>query len=102
MVTIEEIEAMLTDILGSDHVYYQPPESLQIRYPCIVYELNDHRIVHANNRKYHLVKEYNLTYISRSPDDEVVDKLIMLPNCKPNGVSTADNLYHYRYTIYTS
>lgn len=100
MGTREELHGILCDILGSSHVYYQPPENLKIEYPCIVYSMNGRYAVHADNGKYHRMKEYGVTYISRTPDDVVVDRLDDLRLSALNNVYTSDNLYHYFYTIY--
>lgn len=32
-----ELQSKLVELLGSKHVYYQPPESVKIEYPAIVY-----------------------------------------------------------------
>ena len=33
-----DLHEILKEILGSDNVYFQPPESYKMEYPCIVYE----------------------------------------------------------------
>jgi len=33
-----EFHQKLVEALGSRNVYFQPPESVQLTYPCIVYE----------------------------------------------------------------
>ena len=100
MGTREELDALLCEILGSDHVYYQPPENLKIVYPCIVYSLNTFLTRYANNNTYHRRRRYDLIYISREPDEEIVETLADLPYCSMDKVYTSDNLYHYPYTIY--
>ena len=32
-----DLQALLEDLLGSRNVYYQPPESVKMNYPAIVY-----------------------------------------------------------------
>lgn len=36
-----DLQALLEDLLGSRNVYYQPPESVKMNYPTIVYALED-------------------------------------------------------------
>ena len=36
-----DLQALLEDLLGSRNVYYQPPESVKMNYPAIVYALED-------------------------------------------------------------
>ena len=35
-----ELQLKLEEILGSRHVYFQPPASIKMTYPAIVYELD--------------------------------------------------------------
>lgn len=98
--TREELHTILCETLGSSHVYYQPPESLQISYPCIVYSRSKSFERHANNNAYHRRRSYKLTYITRVPDEEVVDRIADLPYCSMEEPYTSDNLYHYPYTMY--
>lgn len=82
-------------------VYFQPPESLQISYPCLVYELQNIRKVTADNRLYAKFKSYSMTYITWWPDNDTVDFLVSLPMCSFDGQPyKSDNLYHYKFTIY--
>ena len=37
MMSRERLSAILHEVLGSDNVYYQPPESVKMKYPAIVY-----------------------------------------------------------------
>ena len=86
---------------ADEHIYFQPPENLKIEYPCIVYSLSGFHSLHADNETYHRRREYELIYISKDPDDEVIEKLEDLPLCTMTGDPyTSDNPYHYPYTIY--
>ena len=38
MKTRYELHEFLCEILGSRNVYFQPPESVKMKYPAIVYE----------------------------------------------------------------
>ena len=46
------LQTKLEELLGSRHVYYQPPESLKMEYPAIRYSKNDIRVDRANNNSY--------------------------------------------------
>ena len=41
MKTRLELDEELVKILGSKNVYFQPPESLKLNYPAIVYSLSN-------------------------------------------------------------
>jgi len=88
--------ALDTDI----RVYYQPPEGMKLTYPCIVYNLSDKSTRYANNRPYGWKNLYDLTYISRSPDDEILDQIGLLEGCRFDRHFIYDNLHHYIYTIH--
>ena len=39
--TREELHELLVSVLGSRNVYFQPPESIRMQYPAIVYARNN-------------------------------------------------------------
>ena len=100
MGTREELDSLLCETLGSENVYFQPPENLKIRYPCIIYSLRGFNEHHADNNVYHRRREYDMVYITYDPDDAMIDTLADLPMCGMGKPYTADNLHHYPYTIY--
>ena len=91
----------LCEILGSKNVYFQPPPSVRMQYPAIVYSLDSFKFDHANNNKYRKFKRYKLTYIDADPDNEMIEKLLTtLPFCSFDRHFKSDNLNHYIFTIY--
>ena len=96
----EELQFLLETILGSSNVYFQPPGDVKLQYPCIVYQLDYVRSMFANDRPYAHHKRYSLTYISRSPDQFIPDKIADLPMCAFNRFYVSDNLNHYSYRLY--
>lgn len=95
-----KLHQLLVETLGSRNVYFQPPESLKLKYPCIVYNRSGSRYRHADNLKYMYKKRYEVTVIDEDPDSEIADKVEQLPKCSFDRWYTADNLNHYSYTIY--
>lgn len=95
-----ELQTLLEGILGSDNVYFQPPSSKSMDYPCIRYELSDVRTKFANNIPYSHKKQYQLTIIDEDPDSGIPDKIAKLPMCAFDRPYTANNLNHYVYNIY--
>lgn len=63
------------------NVYFQAPPSMGMVYPCIIYALDDDDRKYANNALYHRKKRYQVTHISRDPDDPVPDVLAQRPLC---------------------
>lgn len=96
-----DLQTLLMNLLNSDQVYYQPPESIKMKYPSIVYELDDIYIRHANNHAYSKKRRYKITYITTKPDSPLIDILIdKLPSVEFDRRYISDNLYHFVYTIY--
>lgn len=90
----------LEEVLGSKNVYFQPPASIRLSYPCIVYNLSTANDVHANNHIYRRLYRFTMTYITKDPDDPKRDKLDDLQYCSFDRSFASDNLNHFVYTIY--
>lgn len=95
-----DLHQILKNILESDEVYFQPPETIKMSYPCIVYERSDIETKHANNTKYLNMVRYSLKLISRSPESDIVDKLLALRYCSYDRFYVVDNLNHDTFTLY--
>ena len=95
-----ELHEMLCSALGSRNVYFQPPESLKLKYPAIVYELNVVRNLSADNKSnYKLDTSYKVTLIEHDPDSEIMLDIFKIPMCKFDSQYVADNLIHNVFTI---
>lgn len=106
----------LKDVLGSEHVYFSPPESVKLVYPCIIYERDPYKTENADNKIYYLYTKYTVTYIDRDPDagefkqneryeDEeetnMIQKILFtFPLCSHDRSFVSDNLNHNVFTIY--
>lgn len=95
-----ELQFLLETILGSRNVYFQPPESVKIEYPAIVYSLSRINTVAANDDKYAKFKQYLVTLIDEDPDSEIVEKLLDLKHCTFNKSFSSDNLNHFNFTLF--
>ena len=95
-----ELHEILVDTLGARDVYFQPPSSVQMKYPCIVYSRSRIDTKHANNRLYKYYKAYTVTVIDQDPDSGTLDRVLKLPHCRFDRHFTADNLNHDVFTIY--
>lgn len=88
------LQTLLETLLGSKHVYYQPPESIKMEYPAIRYLKDDIVSKYANNNKYLSYDLYNIIVISKKPDDPVIKKILDLPNTEFDRHYISDNLNH--------
>lgn len=95
-----KLQNLLEKTLGSRNVYFQPPTGLQIKYPCIVYTLNNLKNTYANNGVYKQDDCYSITVIDEDPESEVVNKLSLFPKCSFNNNFVSEGLYHTVFTIY--
>lgn len=83
-----------------DNVYYQPPPSVKLKYPCIIYERRSGDTLYADNKPYRFDYSYTVTYIDPDPDSNVPFKIAELPMCKMDRCFTSDNLNHSVFIIY--
>ena len=74
-----DLQALLETTLGSEHVYFQPPESVKMEYPCIIYSLDSGSTIFANDLPYKHDKCYSIKVIDKNPDSIILDKIAMLP-----------------------
>ena len=95
-----KLQTKLEELLGSKNVYYQPPESVKIEYPAIIYSKADIDKKHADNSVYLLTKQYEIIVIDKKPDNPVIEKLLTLPMCSFNRHFKSDNLNHDVLTLY--
>lgn len=96
----ESLDTTLRAILGTGNVYFQPPESVKISYPCIIYDRTDYYDQHADNIKYRTARRYTIKAIYKNPDNKLPDKINELPMCSFDRQYIADNLYHDIFNIY--
>ena len=95
-----DFQTFLEELKGDRNVYFQPPPSLQMKYPAIRYSLSDIENTHADNLVYLQGTAYQLIYITKNPDDVMIKTLSQLPMCTFDRFYTADNLNHYSFTIF--
>jgi hypothetical protein len=95
-----DLQSILISILETDHVYFQPPPSVQLIYPCIVYNRDYEVINYADDQPYKNRRRYQVTVIDRNPDSEIPAKISALPLCSYERFFTADNLNHDVYKLF--
>ncbi len=101
----EDFQAILEDLIGArsdgkQNVYFQPPSSLKMVYPCIRYQRDALDTIHADNLPYRHQTRYELTVIDANPDSLIPGKIAALPLCSFNRHYAADNLNHDVFNIY--
>lgn len=95
-----ELQARLEDILRSRNCYFQPPATIQMQYPAIVYSLSRIDKIHANDDTYKSLTAYQVTLIDKNPGTEFLEPILKLRYCSFDRFYTADNLNHWVFTLY--
>lgn len=95
-----EFQDILEALLGSDKVYFQPPPSQNIEYPCFVYERDDADVKRADNIGYRFQQRYQVTYIAREPDSDMIETFSSLPLSSFNRHFATSGLNHDVFSIY--
>lgn len=100
MVNRLDLQRAFVDALGSKNVYFQPPESVKLQYPCIIYEEARGDTIQANDRNYIYRKAYSVLVIDKDPDSTIPDRIREFPLCASGSPYKVDNLNHWPFTIY--
>ena len=97
----EELHDKLKKLVGSSNVYFQPPASVQLSYPCVIYSIGEGNAMHADGVLYHYVDSYEVIFIYKKPNVAIIEQVLMtLPMCKMTRAYVIDNLNHYAFRVY--
>lgn len=96
-----ELQDKLESILGESNVYFQPPASVKISYPCFVYRIGSGDAMYANNKTYRYVNSYEVLYITKRPNLDMIDQVLReLPMSRLTNTYCSEGLNHYAFTLY--
>lgn len=96
-----ELNDKLISVLGSSNVYFEPPESVKLRYPCIVYERSAGDTNFADNMPYGFKTRYQVTLISKKADESAFARLSMsFPSILYNRHFVSDGLHHDVFSLW--
>lgn len=95
-----ELHELLCAIPDVEKVYFQPPESVKLTYPCIIYGVNNIDKVHADDYTYSQHRSYSVTVIDYDPDSPIVDELLQYKYCSFDRSYISENLNHFVFTFY--
>ncbi len=94
------LHSKLEEILGSSHVYFQPPKNQQMIYPCILYKRIKFNNQFADNRVYYQKDRYEIIVLDKNPESEVTRKLSLFDTIYHDRQYVIDGLYHDVFTLY--
>lgn len=99
-----QLHETLCDILGSSYCYFNPPANVQMKYPCIKYEVASVQTISADDLRYKNDVRYQLTVIDRKSESRIVQALYSetekLRHLRLDRVYAIDGLYHYVFTLF--
>lgn len=96
-----QLQDELESILGSPNVYYQPPSSTSLKYPCIIYELDNTNVKAADNNKYIKVNRYHVKHLYKSLSNELKDSILdSFMMVSHNNRMKVDGLYNDDFTLF--
>jgi hypothetical protein len=95
-----QLHQKFLDILGTPYAYFQPPASIELTYPCIVYKRDKIDARYANDKKYTNRTRYQVTVIDPNPDSQLPAAVNALPNCEHLRNFVSDGLNHDILELY--
>lgn len=96
-----ELQEKLESVEKVEVVWFQPPEKVKLRFPCIVYKWDGGHTRFADNEVYHNRRRYTLTVIDSDPDSTIPEDLLRQFNMiRLDRTFTVDNLHHWVFTLY--
>lgn len=95
-----ELQTKFEEFLGSRNVYYQPPETLKIDYPCIIYNRSDILNINADDMHYNNRTCYTVIVVDKTPDNPVISKILEMPYTSYDRYYKSDNLNHDVLRVY--
>ncbi len=99
----EDLRAQLYLIHDTENVYYDPPESIRMDFPCFRFELNNFDVSHADNKAYSKKPRWAVTYITRDIEEieQVAEEMLEhFKYCNFDTSFRADNLEHAVFNLY--
>ena len=96
-----ELHEKLCELVGNTNVYFQPPETVKLSYPCVIYNIGVGNAKRADDTVYNYVNSYEVIFIFKNPNLEILEQVITtIPMSSVSRCYIADNLNHYAFKIY--
>lgn len=99
----EDVRDKLYLVNNTQNVYYDPPDSIRMEYPCFRFENNNYDVTHADNKAYIKKPRWTVTYITRDVEEiEIVtDQMLnIFMYCNFDTSFRSDNLEHAVFNLY--
>lgn len=97
----QELQQIFEDLLHNRNVYFQPPETMKLNYPCIIYFKNPPSTAYANDKVFKYNQSYTVTYVDKDPDSEIPYTILTtLRYSRIDSYYRSDGLNHTKLTIF--
>ena len=96
-----ELQEKFEELLGSRNVYFQPPESIKLKFPCIIYNLSSMQNNNADDMPYIKNKRWFVTIVDKDPESDIYERMIdEFQMCTLDRTGVVDNLNHWYLTLF--
>lgn len=96
-----DLQYKLENMLGNRNVYFQPPASVKLEYPCIIYNIGNGDTKRANCKIYKYTYSYEITIIYKKPNMDIIKTMLdEFEMCRFDRSYISDNLIHYSFNLY--
>ena len=97
----KELKQVMKSLGLDENIYYVSPSNNHMEYPCILYSLARPNVRYADNGRYLIFNQYDLTVIDIDEDSPIVDALCgHFSYCSFDRNYISDNLHHTALTLY--
>lgn len=101
MATRLDLHYALQNVTGLENLYFQPPEGMKLKYPCVVYELAKKDVLRADDKVYQIHNPYTVTLIDLDAESDIPNKMLKsFQYCSFERRFIASHMYHDVFTIY--
>lgn len=96
-----KLQEEFEELMRSKSVFYNPPATVRLPRPCIVYSLSGISAKRADNINYNSINRYKVTVVTPDPDDDMHEQILAHFKMATFDTSyVAENLYHRVITLY--
>lgn len=96
-----DLSKIFREKLEINNVYFQSPGPNGLKYPCVIYSLNNRNTSYADNHVYKDMNHFTVMLIGNNPDnDALIDKMLEIPYISFDRRYINDGLYHDVFDLY--
>lgn len=96
-----ELQYKLEEVLGTNKVWFRPPENIKLSFPCIIYNLRTSNMRYADNKTYSAMRCYDIQLIHKTADTNLIEDLLnAFPYISFENSFTVENLIHENFILY--